>query len=75
VVLANDRIDRARGGAGPVALRWPPALEPVPHLATDDVVDPREPHHHEPDRLAVAILRACEREAAAVRRERVARSA
>ncbi|MBI3751349.1 MAG: YvcK family protein [Chloroflexi bacterium] len=75
VVLANDRIDRARGGSGPVALRWPPAVEPVPHLATDDVVDPRDPHHHEPDRLAVAILRACEREAAAVRRERVARSA
>lgn len=75
VVLANDRLDRAGGGAGPVALRWPPALDPVPHLATDDVADPADPHHHEPDRLAQAILRACEREAAAVRRERVARSA
>jgi uncharacterized cofD-like protein len=75
VVLANDRVDRAGGGAGPVALRWPPALDPVPHLATDDVADPADPHHHEPERLAVAILRACEREAAAVRRERVARSA
>jgi uncharacterized cofD-like protein len=75
VVLANDRLDRAGGGAGPVALRWPPALEPVPHLATDDVVDPADPHHHDPERLAEAILRACEREAAAVRRERVARSA
>jgi uncharacterized cofD-like protein len=75
VVLANDRLDRAGGGSGPVALRWPPAIEPVPHLATDDVVDQGDPHHHDPERLAVAILRACEREAAAVRRERVARSA
>jgi uncharacterized cofD-like protein len=75
VVLANDRLDRAGGGSGPVALRWPPAIEPVPHLATDDVVDEHDPHHHDPERLAVAILRACEREAAAVRRERVARSA
>lgn len=75
VVLANDRVDRAGGGAGPVALRWPPSVEPVPHLATDDIVDPADRHHHEPDRLALAILRACEREAAAVRRERVARTA
>jgi uncharacterized cofD-like protein len=75
VVLANDRVDRAGGGAGPVALRWPPNVEPVPHLATDDVVDPADRHHHEPERLALAILRACEREAAAVRRERVARTA
>ncbi len=75
VVLANDRLDRAGGGPGAVALRWPPATTPVPHLATDDVVDPAAPHHHEPARLAEAILRACEREAAAVRRERVARTA
>jgi uncharacterized cofD-like protein len=75
VVLANDRLDRAGGGPGAVALRWPPATQPVPHLATDDVVDPTDHHHHDPARLAVAILRACEREAAAVRRERVARTA
>ncbi|HXI45043.1 MAG TPA: gluconeogenesis factor YvcK family protein [Candidatus Acidoferrales bacterium] len=75
VVLANDRLDRAGGGTPPVALRWPPAMKPAPHLATDDVVDEGDRHHHDPERLAVAILRACEREAAAVRRERVARSA
>jgi uncharacterized cofD-like protein len=75
VVLANDRLDRAGGGPGAVALRWPPATTPVPHLATDDVVDPADRHHHDPGRLAEAVLRACEREAAAVRRERVARSA
>jgi uncharacterized cofD-like protein len=77
IVLANDRFD------GPpslrrepaVALRWPPATSPVPHLATDDVTDPADPHHHDPARLAAAILRACEREAPALRRERVARSA
>ncbi len=75
VVLANDRLDRAGGGPGAVALRWPPATTPVPHLATDDVVDADVRHHHDPARLAEAILRACEREAAAVRRERVVRSA
>jgi uncharacterized cofD-like protein len=75
VVLANDRLDRAGGGPGAVALRWPPSTVPVPHLATDDVVDRSDPHHHDPARLAEAILRACEREAATVRRERVARSA
>jgi uncharacterized cofD-like protein len=75
VVLANDRLDRAGGGPGAVALRWPPATTLVPHLATDDVVDPTDRHHHDPARLAEAILRACEREAAAVRRERVARTA
>jgi uncharacterized cofD-like protein len=75
VVLANDRLDLGGWGTAPVALRWPPAIEPIPHLATDAVVDPAGPHHHDPERLAEAILRACEREAAAVRRERVARSA
>jgi uncharacterized cofD-like protein len=75
VVLANDRLDLAGWGTAPVALRWPPAIDPVPHLATDAVVDPDGPHHHDPERLAEAILRACEREAATIRRERVARSA
>jgi hypothetical protein len=77
IVLANDRLDLADATrrAQAVALRWPPAVEPVPHLATDDVADEDDPHHHDPARLAAAILRACEREAPSLRRERVARSA
>jgi uncharacterized cofD-like protein len=75
VVLANDRLERPVGATAAVKLRWPPAVQPVPHLATEDVVDPDDLHHHDPDRLAAAILRAAEREAAAVRRERVARPA
>jgi uncharacterized cofD-like protein len=77
IVLANDRLDHpdAIRRAQAVALRWPPAIEPVPHLATDDVADEADPHHHDPARLAAAILRACEREAPALRRERAARSA
>jgi uncharacterized cofD-like protein len=77
IVLANDRLDLADATrrAQAVALRWPPAVEPVPHLATDNVADEDDPHHHDPARLAAAILRACEREAPSLRRERVARSA
>jgi uncharacterized cofD-like protein len=77
IVLANDRFDIPGGDARPpaVALRWPPKADPVPHLATDSVADETDPHHHDPARLAAAILRACEREASALRRERVARTA
>ena len=77
IVLANDQFDLPGGDARPpaVALRWPPKVEPVPHLATDSVADETDPHHHDPARLATAILRACEREASALRRERVARTA
>jgi uncharacterized cofD-like protein len=77
IVLANDRFDGSEPaqGAPSVALRWPPAVDPVPHLATDDVADATNPNHHDAERLAAAILRACEREAPALRRERVARTA
>jgi uncharacterized cofD-like protein len=77
IVLANDRVDLpdAVRRAQAVALRWPPAVAPVPRLATDDVADESDPHHHDPERLATAILRACEREAPALRRERAARTA
>jgi uncharacterized cofD-like protein len=78
VVLANDRFDARipeEWRAERVDLRWPPAVDPVPHLATDDVVDPDNAHRHDPARLATAILRACEAEAAGRRRGRTGRAA
>jgi uncharacterized cofD-like protein len=77
LVIANDRID---GDATPwpadaVEPRWPPAIEPAPHLATDGIASRTDPHHHDPERLATAILRAIEREGPSMRRERVARTA
>jgi hypothetical protein len=52
----------------PVSLRWPPGSTPVPRLILDDVVDPDQAHHHEPARLAAAIIRAFEGEAGIRRR-------
>jgi uncharacterized cofD-like protein len=86
LVLANARADEATGaaqGAGAaapwpddaVAPRWPPAVEPVPLLVTDAVASGADPHHHDSERLAAAILQAYEREGSAPRRERVARTA
>jgi uncharacterized cofD-like protein len=77
LVIANDRFDGedAPWPADAVEPRWPPLAEPAPHLATDAVASLDDPHHHDPDRLATAILRAIEREGPAVRRERVARTA
>lgn len=83
LVLANDRFDEGRGDLGneaswppdAVLPRWPPAVEPGPRLATDAVASTSDPHHHDPDRLAAAILRAVEREGPQMRRERVARIA
>ncbi len=89
LVLANDRFgderpDEPRLDAAPssdaswpsdaVEPRWPPDVDPVPHLATAAVASTDDPHHHDPARLAAAILRAFEREGPAVRRERVART-
>ena len=76
LVLANDRFAAAPepGGPEPVRLRWPPAVTPVPRLATDDVVDPANPHHHDPARLSAAVLRAAERELETRRRGGVART-
>jgi uncharacterized cofD-like protein len=48
--------------AEPVKLRWPPDLRPVPRLVLDDVVDPDNAHHHDPGRLAAAVVRTFERE-------------
>jgi uncharacterized cofD-like protein len=80
LVLANDRFGDVGGDGAPwpddaVAIRWPPAVEPVPHLATEAVASTSDPHHHDPARLAEAILRTAEREGPALRRERMARIA
>jgi uncharacterized cofD-like protein len=77
LVIANDRIegDETPWPADAVEPRWPPAVEPAPHLATDGIASRTDPHHHDPERLATAILRAIEREGPSVRRQRVARTA
>ena len=51
-----------------VSLRWPPTSGPSRGSILDDVVDPDDPHHHEPARLAAAIIRAFEGEAGIRRR-------
>ncbi len=78
LVLANDRFDARVPRdwlAESVRLRWPPAIEPVPTLVTEDVVDSVNAHRHDPARLAEAVLRIADRELAARRRSGVARSA
>jgi uncharacterized cofD-like protein len=80
VVLANDQfgegeLDGASWPEDAVQIRWPPAVEPVPRLATEWVAGTADPHHHDPARLADAIMRAAEREGPALRRERSARIA
>jgi uncharacterized cofD-like protein len=77
LVIANDRFDGedAPWPADAVKPRWPPAVHPVPFLSTEAVASADDPHHHDPERLAAAILRAIEREGTALRRERVARIA
>ena len=77
LVIANDRFngEDAPWPADAVKPRWPPAVNPVPFLSTEAVASPDDPHHHDPERLAAAILRAIEREGTALRRERVARIA
>jgi uncharacterized cofD-like protein len=81
LVLANDGFDGDEPGtdddwpADAVRLRWPPEGESVPHLVTGAVASTSDPHHHDPERLAAAILRAYEREGPQMRRERVSRIA
>ena len=80
IVLANNRLRRP-GIAGRLARRaGPPALAaadltPVPRLVLDDVVDPDNAHHHDPARLAAAVMRAFERETRAAVVEPVGRTA
>jgi uncharacterized cofD-like protein len=80
VVLANNQFGARRPGgysAEPVRLRWPPAsVWPVantPRLVLEDVVDPNNSHHHEPSRLALAIMKIYERETFGRRRSRPVR--
>jgi uncharacterized cofD-like protein len=76
IVLANNRLDaRAPAGwqAAPVGLRWPPREDEPPRLVLEDVVDPANAHHHDPERLAGAIMRAWEREGGHRRRSSDAR--
>jgi len=72
LVLANNRFDAripTDYHAETVRLAWPPAgVTGAPRLVLDDVVDPGNPHHHDPERLAVAILRAFDGEAGIRRR-------
>jgi uncharacterized cofD-like protein len=77
MVLANNRFEAKVPDvwhAEPVRLRWPAAVTPLPRLVLDDIVDPANAHHHDPERLAVAILSIVERETRA-RRKAVARTA
>ncbi len=72
LVLANDRFDArvpSGWGAESVKLEWPPAVEPVPRLVLDAVVDIDNAHHHDPAQLASAVLRAYEAEILARRRD------
>ncbi len=80
LVLANNRLIEVVGGDGdvgddespdaprPVRLRWPPAVVPAPRLILDEVVDTADTHHHDPARLASAVIAALEGEVALRRR-------
>jgi uncharacterized cofD-like protein len=77
VVLANNRFSaRVPTGwqAEPVRLRGPPSEAAAPRLVLDDVVDPDNAHHHDPEHLAASLLRLLDQEGQR-RRTRVARSA
>jgi uncharacterized cofD-like protein len=78
VVLANSQLAEPEpdGELGvPVKLRWPPlGATRRPRLVLDDVVDPANAHHHDPELLAEALLRLFGREAG-IRRGGIARTA
>jgi uncharacterized cofD-like protein len=82
IVLANNRTGSraSRGGAGEgdpdaIRLRWPPNVERPPRLVLDDLIDPDDAHHHDPARLAAAIIHIAERDGSARRRGAVGRTA
>ena len=79
IVLANNHFvpgTTGEMGEGPtvgvaptaVKLRWPPAAQPAPRLILDDVINPANAHHHDPDRLAAAVIRALDGEVGLRRR-------
>jgi uncharacterized cofD-like protein len=77
VVLANNRFEARVPDiwrAEAVRLTWPPPAAIAARLVLDDVVDPENAHHHDPSRLALALLRVLEREGTK-RRGGVARTA
>lgn len=78
VVLANNQFEgHVPEGyhAEPVRLRWPPGIGGGLGLVLDDVADPENAHHHDPERLAAAILRVIEREGPALGRRAMGRTA
>ena len=66
VVLANNDFDGPAAGRAGAPSRSACAgrrrPERLPRLVLDDVVDPDNAHHHDPARLAAAIIRLVERE-------------
>jgi uncharacterized cofD-like protein len=77
LVLANDRFDARVPSdwvAESVRLEWPPAVSPAPRLVLAGVVDLDNAHHHDPARLASAVLAAYESESL-IRRRDVGRTA
>jgi uncharacterized cofD-like protein len=77
IVLANNHFAARtppESTAEPVKLRWPPAGMPAPRLVLDDVVDPANAHHHDPVRLANALIRTLE-SSGGIRHRAVGRSA
>jgi uncharacterized cofD-like protein len=77
-VLGNNQFEAkvpAGYGNEAVRLRWPPSIVPPPRLALEDVIDPANGHHHDPARLAAALMSLYERESGSRRRSGVARTA
>ena len=77
VVLANNNMPTGPDAdvtTKAVRLRWPPSATPPPRLILDDVLDTEDPHHHDPVRLAGAVIRALEQELG-IRRRTTSRTA
>ena len=78
VVLANNHPgdpSSLRPPSQPVRLTWPPNLTAAPRLVLEDVVDAAAGQRHDPERVAVAVIRVLDREGAARRKVAVSRTA